>query len=107
MAKYSPRIGKAIAAVATQLDFVGADQVVVLSAEAFLVGRGEDIFHLGFYQNQVPDLRGLGLGQTAQTPFQKTKCVARIALSPIAYTKLLQSMAETAGFVLQPSEESK
>lgn len=89
------------------LDFVGMDKVVAVSADAFLVARGEDVLTILFFQNQIPEIKRATLGTGGQLDAQETKCIARITLSPSGFRKLLTSMAETSGFSLTTRTEEK
>lgn len=91
----------------TRLDFIGMDQVVALSADAFLVARAEDAFTILFFQNQIPEIRQGALGKGAKLDSKETKCIARITVSPSGFNKLLTSMAGTVGSKLVPGDDGE
>jgi hypothetical protein len=107
MSDERPAIEAEAEAEQQRLDFIGMDQVVALSSDAFLVAKGEDVFTILFFQNQIPPIKKGLLGQAGKLDSQETKCIARVTLSPIGFNKLLASMAGTVGAQLVPNEKNK
>jgi hypothetical protein len=88
---------------AENLDFAPLEEVPIHFCDACLVAGGEDIFTLNFYHTELPSVRGAVKDQRSEP--QRATCFARVALTPIGFTRLLKTMAERAGFVLTRLEE--
>ncbi len=90
---------------AEQLVFAPTDQLPIRFSDAFLVAGGDDIFTLNFYQTELPSVEGK-VGESGQLQRREVRCFARIALTPLGFTRLAKSMAERVGFDLVKREES-
>lgn len=67
-------------------------------ADSFLVGTSPEIFLLNFYQTEVPAIESTA--KRAKFDETEATCFVRIALTPIAFRRLLLSMAERGGYKL-------
>jgi hypothetical protein len=90
---------------AEKLEFIGMDEVPSLYADSFMVGSTNETATLYFFQNSTPPLRRETLEGTVTRDATTAKCFARIVVAPTGFVRLLQAMAENAGFVLSKREE--
>src|SRR6266849_1467838 len=91
------------------LDFIGMGDPLAIHADAFFAIQNGDNFSLYFFQHQVEDITAY---QNKKISFKtkKTKCIARIALSPEGLRALANGIATQLGCDLVPrkaKEETK
>jgi hypothetical protein len=83
------------------LDFTGAENILALYADAFMVAKAQDgMFAVYFFQNQLPDLLQRQLRSQEDIKTTKTRCVSRIVLSPAGMRKLVEAMASNMGLAI-------
>jgi hypothetical protein len=89
-----------------QLDFVGMQDVVALYADAFFVAKTGDAFSLYFFQNQLGDMVDRELKKTESVRVTKTKCFARIVITPSGLSNLVEALAANIGIEIVRTDSS-
>jgi hypothetical protein len=91
------------------ITFRPSDGVPIRFSDAFLVGGTPEMFMLSFYQQEIPLFRGDIRDKTPENP--EASCIARIALTPVGFVRILATMADKVGLVLTqkpvPPEEQQ
>src|SRR5258708_4183304 len=78
-----------------ELEFVGMGDIVALHSDAFFVLQNGDNFTIYFFQHDIPTLTR-EIKKTEAVPAKRTKCFARISVSPMGFINLTQALVHHA-----------
>jgi hypothetical protein len=109
MAKQPERSGRRAAESETAddtLDFVGMGEPLAIHADAFFAVQNGDNFSLYFFQHQLQDLTA-HQGKTMAFKTKRTKCIARIAVSPLGFRAMADALANQLGLNLVPKAKEE
>lgn len=85
---------------------LGADKVVGIFADAYLIAHSGSAYSLYFFQSQF-ESPAVGGGDSIRLQSTDFTCVARIALSESSFDKLLKAMQDNREATRQAKAKSK
>jgi hypothetical protein len=89
-----------------ELEFVGMADTLAINADAFFVVGGGDSFTVFFFQHVVPDLKRQ-IHKTEEMQTKKTKCFARIVMSPLGFINFAKALASNINCDLVPKQTTE